>query len=71
VTTGTGGKVILRQALASLGLPLAAAREKRAIQFGSRIGKLSNMREFGSNRKANMMSAGQVHISKLPKAVGK
>ncbi|WIA39184.1 hypothetical protein OEZ86_005309 [Tetradesmus obliquus] len=65
---GTGDKVILRQALASLGLPLAAAREKRAIQFGSRIGKLSNMREFGSNRKANMMSAGQVHISKLPKS---
>jgi hypothetical protein len=65
---GTGDKVVLRQALASLGLPLAAAREKRAIQFGTRIGKLSNMREFGSNRKANMMSAGQVHINKLPKA---
>jgi hypothetical protein len=28
------------------------------------------MREFGSNRKANMMSAGQVHINKLPKAAG-
>jgi hypothetical protein len=27
VTTGTGDKVILRQALASLGLPLAVARE--------------------------------------------
>ncbi|KAF6256775.1 hypothetical protein COO60DRAFT_79362, partial [Scenedesmus sp. NREL 46B-D3] len=64
---GTGDKVILRQALASLGLPQAAAREKRAIQFGTRIGKLSNMREFGSNRKANMMSAGQVHINRLPK----
>ena len=50
---GLGDKRVLRQALVKLGLPEAACRVKRAIQFGSRIGKLSNRREFGSNRAAN------------------
>eukprot|EP00775_Hariotina_reticulata_P004225 gene4225-4474_t len=58
---GVGDKHILREALKSLGLPVAAARVKRAIQFGSCIGKLSNTRDWGSNRKANKQSAGQ-HI---------
>lgn len=65
-TAGVGDKVILRAALARLGLPAAAARIKRAIQFGSRIGKLSNCREFGSNRRANKASAGGVSLTKLP-----
>jgi hypothetical protein len=48
-----GDKRVLRQALFRLGLPEASKRVKRAIQFGSRIGKLSNRKEFGSNRAAN------------------
>lgn len=58
LVAGVGDKRILRHLLASLGLPEAAAREKRAIQFGSRIGQLSNKRDFGSGRKANKMQAG-------------
>eukprot|EP00879_Flechtneria_rotunda_P011431 GHRR01011941.1.p1 GENE.GHRR01011941.1~~GHRR01011941.1.p1 ORF type:complete len:860 (+),score=375.52 GHRR01011941.1:91-2670(+) len=60
--TGVGDKHILREALRSLGLPQAAGREKRAIQFGSKIGQLSNKRDFGSNRRANKYSAGSVAI---------
>ncbi|KAG2486956.1 hypothetical protein HYH03_014453 [Edaphochlamys debaryana] len=59
---GTGDKALLRSALALLGLPEAAARVKRAIQFGSRIGKLANRRDFGSNRAANRRNAGSVAI---------
>ena len=65
VCTGTGDKRILRAALQQLGLPQAARRVKRAIQFGSRIGKLSNVREFGSNRAANLAAAGTVDLSTL------
>lgn len=36
----------------------AAKREKRAIQFGTRIAQASNRRDFGSNRKANKVNAG-------------
>lgn len=56
---------MLRGALLNLGLPEAATRVKRAIQFGTRIGKLSNVREFGSNRAANKASAGSVALGAL------
>lgn len=36
---GQGDKRVLRRALQLLGLPLSAGRVKRAIQFGSRIGR--------------------------------
>ncbi len=52
----------MRRAVALLGLPEAAARVKRAIQFGSRIGKQHNRREFGSNRAANRQNAGGVAL---------
>ncbi len=39
---GDGDKRVLRAALRRLGLPRAAGRVKRAIQFGSRIGTLVN-----------------------------
>jgi hypothetical protein len=36
-----------------LGLGHASTFEKRAIQFGTRIAKQTNVATFGSNRKAN------------------
>jgi hypothetical protein len=63
---GVGDKIILREALRLLGLPRAAARVKRAIQFGSRIGNAVNRRDFGSNRAANASSAGSVQLADLP-----
>ena len=59
---GTGDKKVLRGAARLLGLERAAARAKRAIQFGSRIGKLSNVRDFGSNRAANHCKAGSMAL---------
>jgi hypothetical protein len=60
--SGVGDKRILRHLLASLGLPQAASREKRAIQFGSKIGQLSNKRDYGSNRQANKRQAGSLKM---------
>lgn len=65
---GEGDKRLLRGALRALGLPRAAARVKRAIQFGSRLGKLTNARDFGSNRAANNASAGGLRLRDLPAA---
>jgi hypothetical protein len=52
------------QVARTLGLEEASKLPKRAIQFGTRIAKLSNVREFGSNRRANMQSAGEVNYQK-------
>ena len=57
---------MLREALRSLGLPRAAARGPRAIQFGCRIVKHANLRDFGSGRRANAMGAGYVRLGALP-----
>ena len=48
--------------LRRLGLPRAAARVKRAIQFGSRLSKQANVRDFGSNRAANIHKAGGLQL---------
>ncbi|KFM26828.1 Asparagine synthetase domain-containing protein 1 [Auxenochlorella protothecoides] len=63
--SGQGDKRVLRAALCALGLPRAAARPKRAIQFGTRICRLNNIRQFGGTRKANMANAGSVLLSDL------
>ncbi|KAF8021392.1 hypothetical protein BT93_G1739 [Corymbia citriodora subsp. variegata] len=60
--SGTGDKKILREVARLLGLHEASALPKRAIQFGSRIARESNRKNFGSNRAANQASAGSVTI---------
>ncbi|WVZ90897.1 hypothetical protein U9M48_037151 [Paspalum notatum var. saurae] len=59
---GKGDKKILREVARQLGLQEAALQPKRAIQFGSRIARESNRKNFGSNRAANQASAGSVQI---------
>ncbi|TVU49588.1 hypothetical protein EJB05_00903, partial [Eragrostis curvula] len=59
---GKGDKKILREVARLLGLQEAALQPKRAIQFGSRIARESNRKNFGSNRAANQASAGSVQI---------
>ncbi|XP_057420965.1 uncharacterized protein LOC130714995 isoform X2 [Lotus japonicus] len=60
--SGIGDKKILREVAELLGLYEAAVLPKRAIQFGSRIARESNKKNFGSNRAANQASAGSVRI---------
>ncbi|CAL9122930.1 unnamed protein product [Musa textilis] len=59
---GIGDKKILREVSWLLGLKQASEMPKRAIQFGSRIARESNRKNFGSNRAANQASAGSVEI---------
>ncbi|KAK1413723.1 hypothetical protein QVD17_35501 [Tagetes erecta] len=56
--SGVGDKKILREVAKMLHLQEAAGLPKRAIQFGSRIARESNRKNFGSNRAANQASAG-------------
>ncbi|XP_076947218.1 uncharacterized protein LOC143619084 [Bidens hawaiensis] len=56
--SGVGDKKILREVARMLNLQEAAVLPKRAIQFGSRIARESNRKNFGSNRAANQASAG-------------
>eukprot|EP00850_Spirogloea_muscicola_P023481 SM000360S13675 [mRNA] locus=s360:1693:7369:- [translate_table: standard] len=65
---GVGDKLILRKVASKLGLHRAAALPKRAIQFGSRIARQSNLRDFGSNRAANAAGAGSVKFPAVPGA---
>lgn len=64
--SGTGDKKILREVAQLLGLYEAAVLPKRAIQFGSRIARESNRKNFGSNRAANQASAGSAVIHMPP-----
>ncbi|KAI3763695.1 hypothetical protein L2E82_13689 [Cichorium intybus] len=63
--SGLGDKKILREVAKMLGLNEAAVLPKRAIQFGSRIARESNRKNYGSNRAANQASAGTAFIHPL------
>ncbi|GMY25837.1 asparagine synthetase domain-containing protein 1-like isoform X1 [Fagus crenata] len=63
--SGIGDKKILREVARLLGLYEAAVLPKRAIQFGSRIARESNRKNFGSNRAANQASAGSASFDQL------
>jgi asparagine synthetase B (glutamine-hydrolysing) len=52
LTEGNGEKMLLRRVAREFGLDKASYFKKRAIQFGTRLAKLSNVKMFGSNRKA-------------------
>ena len=52
LTEGNGEKMLLRKVARDFGLERASTFKKRAIQFGTRLAKLSNVKSFGSNRKA-------------------
>lgn len=49
---GQGDKLVLRLVAKQLGLENCTTLAKRAIQFGTRIAKQSNVLSFGSNRQA-------------------
>ena len=60
---GDGDKRVLRVlARRLLGLDSSTRAAKRAIQFGSRIAKQSNVKSFGSNASANRASAGSARF---------
>ena len=65
---GAGDKRLLRACLRRLGLPRAAARPKRAIQFGSRLAAKANTAQFGGTRRANALNAGSVRLADVPAA---
>ena len=52
LTEGQGEKMMLRKVAKEFGLEMSSTFKKRAIQFGTRLAKLSNVKCFGSNRKA-------------------
>ncbi len=52
LTEGMGEKMLLRKVAKELGLEKSSTFKKKAIQFGTRLAKLSNIKSFGSNRKA-------------------
>jgi hypothetical protein len=62
---GVGDKRVLRACLHLLGLPRAAQRPKRAIQFGTRLAREANVRDFGGTRQANARKAGTVAVGSL------
>ncbi|XP_020599412.1 asparagine synthetase domain-containing protein 1 isoform X1 [Phalaenopsis equestris] len=62
---GKGDKKILREVARLPCLEAAAARPKRAIQFGSRIARESNRKNYGSNRAANQASVGSVKFAEF------
>ncbi|CAM9253418.1 unnamed protein product [Phaeothamnion confervicola] len=63
---GVGDKKVLRLVAAGLGLQSCTGLVKRAIQFGSRIAKHTNVAIHGSNRKAKGTDASKLGDSLVP-----
>ena len=47
---------------------LTSGSPAQAIQFGSRLGRAANVRDWGSNRAANSANAGGVRLRDTPYA---
>eukprot|EP00501_MAST-03F_sp_TOSAG23-6_P002617 GSMAST32.ASY1.ANO1.2759.1 assembled CDS len=62
---GMGDKLIIRDVARILGLDTAASLPKRAIQFGTRIAKQSNVWCYGSSTAANKHAAGSAKVKFL------
>ena len=60
---GEGDKRVLRDAARALGLPEAAARVKRAIQFGCGLGKAAAVQSHGSRRAAAAQGGGRCRVT--------
>jgi asparagine synthetase B (glutamine-hydrolysing) len=50
---GMGEKILLRKVCQNIGFKISHSFEKRAIQFGTKLAKETNIKKYGSNRKAN------------------
>ena len=61
-----GDKLLIRAAARRLGMHRAAARAKRAIQFGSRVSKRFDSRAFGSARAARGAGASSLSTESAP-----
>jgi asparagine synthetase B (glutamine-hydrolysing) len=60
---GEGDKRLLRDAARVLGMPEAASRVKRAIQFGSGLGKATALQSHGSARAAKAQGGGRCLVA--------
>lgn len=62
---GEGDKRVLRQAARAVGLPDAARRVKRAIQFGCGVSHAADVHAFGSGRAANAHGGGKCSVLRV------
>lgn len=53
---GEGDKQLLRSLASDIGLEATSGFAKKAMQFGTGIAKMSNIKKFGSNRAAKGVS---------------
>jgi len=63
-----GDKLLIRAAASRLGMHRAAARAKRAIQFGSRVSKRFDVLAFGSARLARGAGASSLSTGSAPES---
>lgn len=54
---GVGDKIIIRKVAKNLGLDSAENLQKKAVQFGTGIAKMTNIQKYGSHKKAKGSSS--------------